>query len=161
MNTHYYPLLQKLFWTIIVLWVIVASIRFFYNMSKIITEETSWIFLKPEEKRVKLYGDIESIYVKINNITNNSDCVSLITNDNTPYFFLRYQLFPKHIYWVNYFDHAINTPTHPCRFILFYNTKPDRNTDKYLKEGNKQAKKIAGFSDTQIKEQSALLYQMH
>jgi len=161
MNAKYYSSLQKLFLTVIALWISIAGIRFFYNMSKVITEEKAWIYLKPEEKRVKLYGDLESIYIKINNITNNSDCVSLITKDNTPYFFLRYQLFPKHIYWVSYFDHAINTPPHPCKFILFYNTKPDKGTDRYLNEGHKQVQKIAVFPTSQTKEEPAMLYQVH
>lgn len=160
MNIKYYPFLQKLFWTIIVLWVIIAGIRFIYNMSKIFTEELSWVYLKPEEKRIRLYGDLESIYVKINTVTINSDCLSLITNDDTSYFFLRYQLYPKHIYWVSNFDHAINTPPQPCRFVLFYNTKPDKNTNRYLKGENKQVRKITIFSDNQTKKQSAVLYKI-
>ncbi len=160
MKTKYYSLLQKLFWITIAAWIIIASIRFFYNMSKVITEENAWIYLKPEEKRIKLYGNLEPIYVKLNTITNNSDCVSLITFDDTPYFFLRYQLYPKHIYWINNIDHAINTPPHPCRFILLYNAKPDKNTDRYLNEWNKHPRKIVIFSNAQTKEQPSALYQI-
>ncbi len=107
-----------------------------------------------EQKRNALYGELEPMYRKSDSITNNNDCLTLFSNSDTPYFLLRYLLYPKKVYWITSEQY-----TYKCHYALIY-----QYPSKYISLINKMIPKkvkIAEFPNSKNAKQMSTMYYLN
>lgn len=90
---------QALLVMIVGVWAFIAIAHVFYNISKIVTDEKVWLSLSDERRRQRVFGDLYILYSYIDTVTARDDKILVITADGKPYFYGRYYLYPKKIYW--------------------------------------------------------------
>ncbi|HVZ11463.1 MAG TPA: hypothetical protein VG965_00360 [Patescibacteria group bacterium] len=98
-------------------WVVIASFRTISNTMKIFTEERQWVFLTDDQKRGKIYGDVYSMYKKIDGVTKKESNILLWSQDGKTFYILRYLLYPKRVYWLNSGLHPTNYQTEAGKII--------------------------------------------
>ena len=129
---------------IIALWFGVSFLRTIYNISKLFSEELSWIRLSNTEKRSRLYGDIFFVLNALGNNQKKQNKVLLLSSDGKIFFLMRYHLYPQKIFWVtsknelmkiakNYKNIVVYNPDEFSlneSFILFTKYKIDKIKDQ-------------------------------
>lgn len=91
--------LKSIFLSVFIITIGFSLLRTLLNISKIYTEEKSWIFLSEERKKQKLYGDLYYFYRDIKNMTPKT--IYLLSKDGKAYYLGRYLLYPQRIYWTD------------------------------------------------------------
>lgn len=92
---------QKFLITLLCAWIAFAFLRTVYDVSKVFTEERVWLQLSDIQQREKLYGDVYTFAVFVDQYSNKSDTIALLSNDGQSYFYSRYYLYPKKIYLIH------------------------------------------------------------
>lgn len=122
--------------SLLILWICIASVRLVFNISKMFTEEWQWLSFSDQQKREKLYGDIEKIYQEIDEKTIEGSNLYLFSEDGKSYFILRYLLYPTKVFWIkNIKDiHKISSND----YVLFYHQSKPKNVNNvlYIKKFN-------------------------
>jgi len=140
-----YKIIIKL---VLFFWILLSCIRFLYITKVFAFEDISLLTLSGNEKRNLYYGDLNSLYLKLDSISQKKDCIYLYTKDNTPYFLLRYFFYPKKVYWVNSISKNNRPGENKCNILIFYNQdiRPDSPLFKSIPYHVKKIK----FNDSSI-----------
>lgn len=84
---------------ILIVWILLALVRTGLNFSKVLSEEISWISLTRIQKEELLFGDLYTFFSGIDQKTAKRSRILLYSTDGKAYFYGRYYLYPKGIYW--------------------------------------------------------------
>lgn len=116
---------------LIILWLAMSFVRTFYNVSKIFTEERTWIMLSDEQKREKLFGDLHSLFRFAQKQTPASSNIIFLAPGGKTYFLGRYYLYPRKLKWVKNTEEVYRiSSSKEYSYILMYQTR-DRDLDEY------------------------------
>lgn len=115
---------KKIILVILFFWFFLIFVRFLY-ISKTFADDLNLIVLNSYEKKLLYYGDIYPIYLKLESLTNENDCIYLYSKSDKSYFLLRYLLYPTGIYWADGPSGNIKSGNNRCNFLLFYNQKSE------------------------------------
>lgn len=92
---------EKIALGVLILWSLLSVARTFFNITKIYTEEKSWMHLSDEEKRVKIFREAHLFltFVQENTIQNSSMILFLPhpNFDNRLFYLSLYCLYPRKI----------------------------------------------------------------
>lgn len=125
----YKQLFTYLLAIIIILWSILAIIRSGYNLTKLLTEEPSWLNLSYDQKQTKLHGDLYLFIDFVKKNTSEHSKILFIAPGGKAYYLARYFLYPRIItYEKNTYS---NYDSYRYDYIVTYQT-----TDKELDENN-------------------------
>lgn len=126
------------------LWTILVFARIILNISKLYTEEKSWVFLTNEQKREKQFGE-KYVFLKFatENMVANSNIV-MFTDDGMVYYLARYFLYPTTVIWgERQFTEWGNDINRDYSYAIFYPVKRPILGEKKI---------INGISYTKLKE---------
>ncbi len=84
---------------LLAVWFGISFVRTIYNISKVYFEEKQWVILSTEQKKEKIYTDTYTIVRGLNKYTPVDAKILLISDDGKQYFYSRYLLYPREIYW--------------------------------------------------------------
>lgn len=85
--------------TLLLVWLITASVRTAYNLSKLITEEPKWFFLTTEQKKEKQFGEKHHFFRFVQKYVPPNSNALLYTSDGMVYYLARYYLYPTTVIW--------------------------------------------------------------
>ncbi len=91
---------KKLLFITICLWITIATLRTFYNISKLYTEERKWLALSDDQQRVALFGDIYRAIKIIQEKTPGSAQILSLSPGGKTFFLSRYYLYPRKITYI-------------------------------------------------------------
>ncbi len=125
-------------------WVLIASLRTVYNISKLFTEEKQWFFLSNEEKKEMAYGDLHTFYRFVEHHTPLSAKILFLSSGAKAYYLGRYYLYPRRIIFAKSPDEVYKIlQREKFDFLLVYQTE-----DKSLDEHNSSSWNINNFTPT-------------
>lgn len=100
-----------LFFCTLFAWGVLSFGRTLYNVSKLFTEEKSWIFLSDDAKRERIFGDRYKVIQFIKENTSPSSSLQIEMNEKDVYdefYFLNiYYLFPRRVRNVRTITHDV------------------------------------------------------
>lgn len=82
-----------------IVWIFLATARTLMYLSQAIEDVYVWYPLNSDKKKIKLYGRVYSDYLKVNSVMKENSTGIFIDNNAWEFYLLRYQLYPKRIYW--------------------------------------------------------------
>ncbi len=135
----------KVFLIILIgLWVILSISRIAFNISKLYTEETHWVFLTDEQKREKQFGEKYVFFKYIKESIKDHSNILLFTDDGMAYYLARYFLYPTTVIWgERQFIEWGNDINRDYSYAIFYPVKRPILEEKKI---------INGISYTKVKE---------
>lgn len=104
---------RHLITVLLVCWIVIAVVRTVFNASKVYTQEKEILLLSDEEKREFAYRDLYILEKELKSF--GSYPLMLFSRDGKVYFFLRYQMYPKKIFWSE-----TETDFEKVKYILLY-----------------------------------------
>lgn len=82
-------------------WVIISLLHVFQNLTKLYTEDVMWLRMSDQGKKEKLFGDkYLSLRFLVTNTPSNS-IITLYSYDPDVYYFSKYVLYPRTIFFRN------------------------------------------------------------
>lgn len=92
-------IVRKILIVLILFWIALSVLRLSFNLSKLITEEQEWLFLSDDEKKSKIFNNYYNLnkFLLIN--TRSKSKILLVTKDGMLYYYSRYDLYPREVYW--------------------------------------------------------------
>lgn len=88
---------RQLLLILLLLWGVLAVTRTVYNISKVYTEELSWISLSDSEKRTRLFGDLYRVATFVNSRTPSNSQILLLAPGGKTFYLSRYYLYPRKV----------------------------------------------------------------
>ena len=140
--------LKFVFWIVICSWFILATIRTIYNFSKVFTEEKDWIFLTEDQKRQKIFGDLNSFLKFVEKNTSPNSSILFLGPGGKSYYLGRYYLYPRRLVYITN-PKEIENVIKNCSYTYFltYQTNdPALNENKSLAWNVVKGKEIAHYS---------------
>lgn len=138
---HRHRTLVSIVSILIVIWVLLAITRTAYNFTKLLSEERYWFFLSNEEKKHELYGDPYEIFKSVDTLTEKNDSILLISSDGWPFFYGRYALYPKKVYWEKLIKKRKGDSYKEFSYVLLFNPSK-RDAERYDFLVNNSTRKV-------------------
>ena len=124
---------QKILLFLIVFWIFLAIFGIFYNTGKTVTEVKAWAFLSDNEKREKIFGDLNNYFIFIGNNTQKNVQILIYANDVKTFYLSKYYLYPRIVYGTDNkqeFLQKVQTGNYP--YVASYNLKFSDNHYKLV-----------------------------
>ncbi len=99
-NVSLKRLLASLFLFLLSVWFIFSCARTVYNITKLYSEEASWVVLGDTDKRVRIFGDLYRVVSYISANTNQNSNLLFLSPGGKTYYLSRYYLYPRKITYV-------------------------------------------------------------
>ncbi len=84
---------------LIIFWISLAIFNVFYNSVKSISEIRDWVPLSENQKLQKIFGPTYEFSAFIDANTQRDSNILFYSKEGMPYFYARYYLYPRHLYW--------------------------------------------------------------
>lgn len=154
--------MNKSLFIIIVLWIVISVGRTFYNFSKLFTEEREWYNLSDQQKKVKLFGDLDPFFRFVEKNTSPKDSILFLAPGGKAYFLSRYYLYPRRIFYIkDQKEIELTLKKQSYDFLLEYQTN-----DPNLDENNSytwrvsQNTKFVSYMSHNVYNSAAALYKL-
>ncbi len=80
-------------------WICLATFNVFYNSIKTVYEIKDWYPLSENQKLEKIFGPTYEFSAFVNDNTPENSKISFYSQEGMPFFYARYYLYPRHVYW--------------------------------------------------------------
>lgn len=113
---------------LITIWISLAFFNVFYNSVKSISEVKEWGPLSNEQKLQKIFGPVYEFSVFLDANTKKDSDILFYSNDSMSYFYARYFLYPRHLYWYqNPSEYVRSTFPKKTEYVAAYNMNVSLN----------------------------------
>ena len=124
-NIYKYILLS-----VFILWIGISTIRYVYNIVKIVLDTSFINQYSQTQKQEKLFGSAYFLEEKIKKLSSPSKPILVISQNKDIYFFLRYYLYPQKVYSLSSFDKKETSSIEKYETIIFFHTKSNTSIQK-------------------------------
>lgn len=125
-------LVVVLFLLLLALWFFLAFLRTGYNFSKVVTEETTWLSLPDEEKRIRMFGDTYSFLKFVEQNTPKTSSIVFLAPGGKAYYLARYFLYPRMITYIKNPEQITQIiDKNNFNYLIFY-----QSSEKDINENN-------------------------
>lgn len=126
---------KKIIFVLLALWILIAVIRLVINYLEFLTTDIKLYFISESVKNEELYGDVYPVFQSVENHFPSQN-IYLLSDASKAYFYGRYAIYPKKIYWVESLSQLLKLNiVHQSIYILVYHPQNfnSKNYAKYLK----------------------------